>query len=345
MQESEFRQIINSISDELWQEHLSIGNVRDVRVERIIGSKYSHIAKCALKGSSGCSNVYVKLYRNDRNLPPEEIARRIQTDYQTLCHYYDRFNESDQFGVVKPIFFLQDYNILVTEEAVGKTLYDVISESCRYIVSKKKLERVSGFLNQVGAWLRYFQSLDDSQSEQYSIEKLIEYMVVRLKILTENSLLPSASLYSKRIMEYVERNEERCSPQELFVKPSHNDFNLGNIIIQSDRVTVLDFSKIKKDSFLVDVSRVYHQLFLMTFKYQYRMVTIRKLQNALLEGFGMSNAYKLMLFRFLLIRHTLTHLLGITRSSEKSFAARIYNRWVINRELRYLDSILSGAEI
>ena len=345
MQEEEFSQIIDSISDELWQEHLSIGNVESVKIEKIIQSKYSRIAKCVVRGSNASSNIYVKVYKNDKSLPPEEISRRIQADYQTLNYYYDRFKRSDRFGVVKPVLFLPDRHALITQEAAGKTLYHIISQSCKYFAPEKKLKRVGSFMNRVGAWLRYFQSLDNSQPEQYSVKTLVEYIIVRLNILVENLLMPDAPLYRDRIMDYFERNQGRVECEELYLKPSHNDFNLGNIIIQNDLVTVLDFSKIRRDSFLVDLSRIYHQLFLMTFKFQYRKNTIKGLQGELLEGFEMPDADQLMLFRFLLIRHTLTHLLGVVRSRERSLTAKMYNRWVINRELRFLNSILSDKGI
>ncbi len=170
---------------------------------------------------------------------------------------------------------------------------------------------------------------------------MVEYINLRLKLLTEDPRRHFAPFYWTKILKYIEKNRELVTTQELFIKPSHNDFNLGNIIIEDERVTALDFAKIKMDSFLLDISRVYHQLYLMTFKPQYRMSIIKKLRKALLEGFGMPRADQLMMFRFLLIRHTLTHLVGITRFWEKDFKERMYNYWVLYRELRLLDSLLS----
>jgi hypothetical protein len=341
MKNDTFREFIFSIPSEMWENHLPIGKVGDLEIENIVTRKYSHVARCVLTGSKAISRVYVKFYKNYKNLSSTEVLQQVKTDYQTLIHYNDKFKESNVFDVVKPLFFLPDPHVLVTLEASGKTLSDTICSGCNILASEEQLQRAMQYSTRAGAWLRYFQSLENSQSEFYSVDTLIEYMNIRLKILTEDSRRHFAPSYLTRIIDYIGKNRKSVTTEELYIKPSHNDFNLGNIIVQNERVTALDFSNIKKDVYLLDVSRVYHQLYLVTFKPQCRTTTIKKMQKALLEGFGMPDADQLMMFRFLLIRHILTHLMGITRFWETGVKERMYNYWVLNRELRFLNSLLS----
>jgi Ser/Thr protein kinase RdoA (MazF antagonist) len=200
------------------------------------------------------------------------------------------------------------------------------------------------YFKNIGGWLKYFQSLENSQPEYYSIDTLVEYLNIRLKILGEDPRRHFNPRYSKKILEFIEKNRNLVTTQELYIKSSHNDFNLSNIIIQNDsRVTILDFSKIYKDSFILDVSRVYHQLYLITFKPHYKTSVIKELQKALLKGFGLEHADRLMLFRFFLIRHTLTHLVGITRFWKVNFKERLYNHWVLHKELNYLEHLMQST--
>ena len=104
MYQTKFYELIHSIPLELWEKHLSIGKVENLEIENVLTRKYSYIAKCILKGSDANCKVYIKLYRNIKNLPSEEVSEQVNTDFQTLNYYYNKFNDSDHFGVAKPLF-------------------------------------------------------------------------------------------------------------------------------------------------------------------------------------------------------------------------------------------------
>jgi len=201
MKNDNFREFIFSIPLRMWENHLTIGKVGNLEIENIVTRKYSHVAKCVLTGSRAISKVYVKFYKNNKNLSSEEVLQQVKTDYETLIYYNNKFKESNEFGVVKPLFFLPDRHVLVTLEASGQTLSDAISRSCNFLASGEELQRAMQYSTQAGAWLRYFQSLENSQSEFYSIDTLVEYMNVRLKILAEDSRRNFDPSYSTKIFQ------------------------------------------------------------------------------------------------------------------------------------------------
>ncbi|GAB4368346.1 MAG: hypothetical protein Kow0042_09430 [Calditrichia bacterium] len=340
MKTSEMQQLIDSIPGNLWEEQLSLGEFREVQIETISNRKYSIVARCIVRGSTSESRVYVKHYLNKKNLPPDSFREVLENEYQILARYYEKFTRSDNFRVVEPLFVVSDKFLLITREAEGQNLAQLIKSEGGFFPSKAKMRRLTDGLKRTGSWLKYYHSLEKPSPNKYSVDELLEYMKVRFNILTEDSRRRFPQHYVPRILEFVERNRYAVTEEELTVFPSHSDFNLGNVLINDGQVTVLDFGRIKEDSFLLDLSRLYHQLFLMTLKPQYRAEVIRKLQKALLRGYGMEYADRLMLFRFLLIRHTLTHLVGITRYWQVKSKERLYNYWVLYRELNYLNKLL-----
>lgn len=336
------KNLIWSLPSCLWEKNLSLDELKKIEVENISIRPYSIVAKCKVVGMNVEKGVYVKYYRKKReDVTNNSIISSLRRDFETLAHYYKKFNGDQKFGVVKPLFVVPEKYILVTQEAIGKNLFQLIERDAAFYPSKNKQLDLNEKLRLTGAWLRYFHSLDSFSPAEYSIDALIEYMIVRLDILTEDKRRHFPVAYRNKILKFVGENKHDILDAELILHSSHNDFNLGNIIFENGRVTALDFAKTKKDSFLLDVSRIYHQLYLMTFKPQYRMGIIKRLQKALLEGFGMPSADQLMMFRFLLIRHTLTHLVGITRFWEKDLKEKMYNYWVLYKELHFLDSLLS----
>lgn len=337
-----FIKLINEIPQHKWEESLAVGSFRSLRIERVLERKFSLIAKCEIRGQLDRNVVYIKYYKNYHQKPEKEFINIIERDFRDLIYWSDKFQCSDQFNVVKPLFVLSDKSMLVTKEVVGEDLHQLLIDFDWLFASKKIFQHLRYKIHNAGAWLHYFHSIQSSPSrdEIYSIDDLVEYMDVRLKILTEERKRHFPEIYQKRIHNFIEKHRQLVSENELKVNLSHSDFNPGNIIVNGDSVTVLDFGKVKKESFLLDVSRFYHQLFLMTFKPNVRQKMIRNLQMALLEGFGKPGANQLTIFKFLLIRHTLTHLVGITRFWQKKFQERVYNYWVLYNELKFLDSFL-----
>jgi hypothetical protein len=343
MNSTNFSNLVHSISYNLWENNLDIGQVSNLTIEEISNRKYSYVAKCLLSGTQTNSRVYVKFYKNGKNVTPDLLAQQVEREYQTILHYYNEFKKSDCFNIVKPLFTIPEKFILVTEEVAGENLYKIIGCENIFLSSGEKFKKISNSLFQVGSWLKYFHSLEEPFPTNYTIDELIEYIKVRLQILNEDKRRQFPENFSGEILTFIKKNEAAISVNELRIHSSHSDFNLGNIVVDGNRVTVLDFTKIKQDSFLVDVSRIYHQLFLITFKPQYRVKLIREFQRALLKGFGVEHADHFMLFRFFLIRHTLTHLVGITRFWQVNFKERLYNRWVLHKELSYLKYLVRNT--
>jgi serine/threonine protein kinase len=335
-----FLKLINDIPQNKWEECLAIGNFFSLRIERMLERKFSVVAKCKIKGQSDFSVVYIKYYKNFYKRSKNELTKIIERDFQDLNYWYAKFKCSDQFNVVKPLFILADQSMLVTKEVAGEDLHQLLVDFDWLFASRKNFQQLRHQIHNAGAWLHYFHSIQPRGDEIYSIDDLVEYLDVRLKILTEENKRHFPKIYQKKIHQYIQKHRRLVSEMELEVNLSHSDFNPGNIIVNGDSVTVLDFGKVRKESFLLDASRFYHQLYLMTFKPNIRQKMIRKLQMTLLEGFGKPGADQLTIFKFLLIRHTLTHLVGITRFWQKKLQERIYNYWVLYNELKFLDSFL-----
>ncbi|MEW6608585.1 MAG: hypothetical protein AB1414_14255, partial [bacterium] len=102
-----------------------------------------------------------------------------------------------------------------------------------------------------------------------------------------------------------------------------------------------DFGESQIDSSYLDITRLYHQFYLMTFKPYFRKKYLISLQKALLEGFEEASVERLLIFRFLLIRHTITHLVTITRFWKFPIYEKLYNFWVLQKELSFLDHLLT----
>jgi hypothetical protein len=90
-----------------------------------------------------------------------------------------------------------------------------------------------------------------------------------------------------------------------------------------------------RGSLMQDISRLYVQLDLMRAKPQFRPTVIRELQDALLRGFDPELTAARPLFRIMLLRHHLNHLVTLVVRREKLPAAlynahlrAVHRRWI-----------------
>lgn len=345
MQESQFTELIMEIPPQKWEESLPIGKFLKLDILHRFTRPFSFIARCRVEGDRDSRVVYIKRYRNLKNRPPEVYRQKVEKEHQTELYWYQKFADSENFRVVKPVFVIPEEYLSVTEESRGKNLFHLILKDARYFPPRQKLDQLRRYLRNTGAWLRYKQSILSDEKERYSISGLMEYMEVRLKILSEDKRRRFPAAYPEKVRAFVEQHQSQISAAERQVTTSHSDFNPGNILVEGNTVTVLDFGRLVKESYLLDVSKLYFQLNLLKFKPQYRTKTIRQLQQALLEGFGDPGAGRLLMFRLLTIRNILTHLSGITQFWKQGFAEKIYNTWVMRRELALLDGLLKGKQL
>ena len=319
---------------------MAIGKFKELTITNTIIRPYSYVVRCEVKGDSGEDVAFVKLYRNPKVKDASEISGLIQRDYDTFAFWNEKFAGLPQFNVVEPLWVLPDEHLLATREAGGETLFDLMLKNASLMPGKTKVAMLEKHFENVGTWLHHYQELGGSGGATFDVSQLVEYVVERLNRLTvrQETLFPMA--YCHKIEAFMEKVRHQIPPEQLRTCRTHNDFNLSNIMVDEELVTVLDFGASKVDSIYLDLSRFYHQLYLWSFKPNYRNRNIEKFQKAFLRGYGITNVRELLLFRFFLIRHTLTHLITATRFWQKPFKEKMYNRWVLHKELRLLDELM-----
>lgn len=345
MEYQEFKNNISRISVEEWESRLSIGRFTGFDLQKIVTRPFSYVAKCRIIGNESDKNIYVKVYRKLENRTTEELESKVQQDYEKLCYWFDLFKNSEAYHVVKPVLSHPEKFILVTEESCGNDLGFLLDKKAKFIPSRiNSNELVNAFYN-TGRWLRYKHDLLNSSSSNssYSIDEFIAYIDIRLNMLVTDKRRHFSEHYRKKILNFVNQNRHKIEPEQLRTEIAHGDFNPGNIIINNNSVTVLDFGRSVEDSYLLDLSKLYSRIFLYTFKPYYKTSTIRKMQQALLDGYGYSKIDSLMIFKFLLIRNTVTHLLNISKFWQYSPLEGLYNFWVMRNELNYLNAFMSSA--
>jgi len=342
MYKKQFEEVLHSIDKEKLEKSLQIEGLKKIEIIEFNERLYSYVSKCKVLNSSNPKYIYVKIQKIDRERS-EIFVKQVLDDFETLSYWFNAFKNSEKFNVVKPLMVVPEQFLTITEFVESKTLYELISK--QFIAKKlsKNDKIIKSKFRDVGEWLKYFYSISKSTDDKYSIKDLYDYIELRLDLLVSDKRRMFPSMFKEKVLSYVKNSKEHISINQLKMVISHRDFNLSNILDADDKIVVLDFFKERKyDSTYMDISRLYHQLFLFSLKPYYSTKYLKILQRELLIGYGIPDADKLKIFRLLLLRHTLTHLLTITSFWEFRFHEKVYNRYVLKQELQFLNRLLEN---
>ncbi len=322
-----FDAIMNDLSESLGKRIINY-EVQDA-LERPLSVVFKIRLNFDLKYSK---NIYVKAYHQKNNI---DLKKLITKEYETTQFWYDRIKDNNHFQVIKPLYYDTDRHVIITEESKGHSLEAYLKSHGQFFPTLYAQKKMMAMLVKAGEWLRYFQSVAPrADDERLSIQYLMDYVNLRLDGLVANPKIKFDKKckegIGKTIMDmwqYVEDQDKRL----YFV---HSDLTLSNILIHGDKVTVLDFPRLKTGSLFKDVTRFYHQLSLMMYKPTFQKRFIHKLMEKFMEGYGNVHLSEHPLFKIYMLIHQITHLGKNARFWEHSAIENIYNRWVVYNTLR-----------
>jgi aminoglycoside phosphotransferase (APT) family kinase protein len=119
------------------------------------------------------------------------------------------------------------------------------------------------------------------------------------------------------------------TPEKLAVARAHGDLNPENILVDGERVGLLDFTMIKFAPRLLDPTHLYMCFELMRWRPWFRPALLRRLQSRLLAEYDPALAPDDPLFELLTLQHAVARLTGLPDTVTTTAAA--IRRWVLRR--------------
>ena len=305
---------------------------------RRIESEASVVLQVRVDGAPGTGDIFVKLFKADADAPGqrERIRQRLINDFETSRRVYQQMSGRDGFAAVRAIACFPDELALVTERAPGRTLGELLRREAVWWPRARPLAQAQRAMLRVGAWLRAFQG--SGADGRFSLTGMRTYIDARLCRLTGLPRAKFPHAWRAGVLEYFDRRAADVTGDDLSEVAVHADIAPGNVLLDGDRVTVIDFAMATTGGRFHDVARLYTQLEFLTYKPQFRRPVVTTLQSALLEGFqpGVSPSHPL--FELFLVQHTICHLANLS-SHPGSGPSRVYNWYQCRQHRRTLQAI------
>ena len=317
--------------------------VLTLQVQRYMPRLYSDVLKLAVVGETRSLCAYVKVVKPRKDEAAAATASHVVAVFDTMMELYRTMAEVPGLSAVRPIACFPEHRAIVTEEAPGEALLQLVETKAAWWPSQEVLEQLSLGLERVGEWLRRFHERMPRSSARLSATDMREYLDVRLRILVARAPVGFSADMRSRVLSAFEAHASRLRDDDLRSVPIHADFALSNIVVDGSRVAVLDFSVPASGALYHDVAHLYMHLGLLTTKPRFRPKVVAMLQRALLRGFSGSVETSHPAFELLLLQHVVCHFTGLAQSPA-SAAARAYNWMLMRRHLRWLDEFACKAD-
>lgn len=308
-----------------------------IEIQEVETRLSSEVFRAAAVSATQTTPIYIKILSPRPTGPGWDVlAARVRKDHEVSTEVREQLGAHPGFTTIRPIACFPQYLALVTEAEDGATLFDFVGHNAAWGATDVELQNLCSTAGSVGRWVRLFQA-SDSQGGSFSLVELERYIDVRLKRLVNTRRARFSERDRRSVLEFCEglaRMVDSLDQRETVV---HGDLALGNIIVSTSGIAVLDFVMVGRGSILQDVSRVCFQLGLFEAKPQYRAKVIRAAQDSLLHGFRAGLTQDQPLFQLMMMMHTINHLSTLS-TRPAAVPASVYNRYLRLRHRRWIRS-------
>jgi aminoglycoside phosphotransferase (APT) family kinase protein len=343
-------------AEALWPEAPPI----DFRIVRHFVRPYSNVYRLQLVTrpelpfAAPSRFIYVKILSQRATFQsnPEKYLARLATEFAAGRRLHEALGSAKEFGVVKPVAYYPECLAMITEEAPGESLSNVITRDGRLWPAANKLEQLAAHCRRAGQALAAMQQAT-REASRYDPAELVEYLDVRMQRLLESARVPFSLADRRQILRFLESVIPAIPVEQLGVSGCHSDYAPFNLLASNDKITVADFTMFKIGSVYNDLTYFYHRLEGYLHKPIYRSQTIRRLQDEFLRGYTEASGHagrewrvaEDLLFKIFWIKHVVNNYSAVMRQrvvikgKRVSLPAQLFNRRVFRRYNQWLNEV------
>ena len=254
---------------------------------------YSMVYRLELRNGTSRNGLhrgmYVKIFKPSSKYKGNhsKYLERLKNEYAATDSLQKNSNGSHEFAVVKPLTYFPDLLALVTDEAAGQPLADLLEQTCKIWQPVNELPGVMLQCRRAGAALANIQKATRSDI-LFEPEKLLEYIEIRLQRLETSPQVPFTSRDRIMVTNFLQRNLAKLPENQLLQCGCHCDYGPFNILAGTHKATVIDFTMFKTGSIYNDVTYFHHRLEGFLHKPIFRSNAIHAAQRAFITAYDLA---------------------------------------------------------
>lgn len=248
-----------------------------IKYIRSFPSRHSQVAEYNVQSEGTQHTIVVKHW------PLREHRDRTSLEFGNLTKARSMLREGLRRGVPEPLFVLPALGILVTHKIPGTPLAQSFKKFDNRFCAPFCSAAVAEKARQAGVWLKSFQEATQAEPIVFDRVCFLAGLEKRLSILEHKGFEPQLA---REILDKVALQSTRFQGRLTPAAARHGDFIPQNILIQDDRVGIVDFEAFaERKSVYYDPSMFLGYLLLLRTHAPYHPGSLDRAQLGFLAGF------------------------------------------------------------
>ena len=270
-----------------------------------------------------------------------KIQQTVKVSYTNLQFLYEKFKAFPGYSVIKPIACFPEWFAWVTEESSGTDIWTLIRKKAKFYPSETDLHSLENYCYKCGRWLALFQQITRRPDlDPFEFDAVLELLDDYLSRLVSRQNVTFSEELRRKIITYCQQLILLIPEEDRIVAGNHRDFAPGNILFHDDEIIVLDVEPEEYGTIYRDATYFFHYLIRLQEIPIYRAITITKLQQAFVQGFGTSLDPLKSVVTLYGIQNTLQTLLHLAIDREHvSWYHRVYDKILFKKQVHWLQKI------
>ncbi|PYV78128.1 MAG: hypothetical protein DMG97_00075 [Acidobacteria bacterium] len=218
--------------------------------------------------------------------PPGKAAELVSREFQAIETAWRLAGQALEGSLPKPLVVLPEAGLMVTEKLPGIPLSWVLRREANCLMALFHTPNVCESACRVGVWLSRFHEVTrqpalvhDAQVFEREVTQLLEDCMCRG--------LDAAA--AQEIFRVASRGSRLVDGQPIPAAARHGDFTARNILIDGDRIGVVDFENFaERDTIYEDVSKFVAYLALLKGRPGYSRTALNAATRCFLRGYDSS---------------------------------------------------------
>lgn len=329
-----FAPVVSQLADRS-QEYFGTPHVT-LRPVSHVERQFSNILRIQVESDARSFYGIVKVVKTSDASPEhqQKVRQRITIDFAVTLRAYESLQSHPGLGVVRPIACFPEEMAIVTEEAQGSTFASVLDRRAVWHRDRRSTEELVGVAEQIGAWLRAFQTTGGDH-KPVGLGEMREYLDVRLCRTVRRERPEFDERTRQAVLRFFDRRSREVSAQDLLGVSIHADFSPENVLVDGGSITVLDFTMASTGAIYHDLSHMFLHLEKLKAKWWGGERGVDQIQRAMLRGFDPNLSSEHPLFELLLLQHMFCRLPALAVPSANPLT-RLYQRRLWKRYLAWV---------
>ena len=226
---------VHLLADEGWR-------VEEVQYLRQIRRAFSTIFIMEARAAAESRRfVAKKIVHPPINRAVTQRSNQAMVEFGVLSNLWKAFERIPDLTVPKPILILPEHEAYVMEYVEGDMLVNCF-RCVRHLQPRRSFHRLVRHYHQVGEWLRYFQSFTRfGYKGREGVAEVLErcsLVIDRISKQKDGRIPPD---FAPRIMARLEQLGALIAPDEVPCCGWNHDFGPWNMIVDKERLAVIDF--------------------------------------------------------------------------------------------------------